>query len=388
MRWLLLLLAACAAGDDGTSATSSDDVRTRFDRQMLARMRTAGVPGLAAVAIHGDRIVFARGYGTAELTTGRAVTPDTVFNVASISKTVAAVALMQRVEAGDIALDDDIDGVLPFTARHPSFPGTPITSRMLLSHTASMADSSVEWNAYVIGHDAQTSLETWLAGYLVPGGAYYTAGSWHPTRPGTTYAYANAGIDVAGELVEQLAGTDLQTYSQAQIFAPLEMPETSWFLGPMNRAHIAMPYVYGARGQYVAFGYECYPDYPNGQLRTSARQLARFLMMFGQGGELDGVRILAPATVAEMQALQPQSLEGLSWQRYSFGGHDVIGHSGVDNGVSTDMWLDPETGAGFIVLTNGDVYLAHWNDFEAGTGTEVGAMIDIETDLLELAESS
>jgi hypothetical protein len=52
------------------------------------------------------------------------------------------------------------------------------------------------------------------------------------------------------------------------------------------------------------------------------------------------------------------------------------------------MWLDPETGAGFIVLTNGDVYLAHWDDFEAGTGPEVGAMLDIETDLLELAEGS
>jgi CubicO group peptidase (beta-lactamase class C family) len=298
---------------------------------MLARMRTAVVPGLAAGAVHGDRIVFARGYGSARFATDAVVTPDTVFNVAPISKTVAAVALMQRVEAGDIALDDDIDAALPFTARNPAFPDTAITSRMLLSHTAGTRDSSVEWNAFVIGHDSKISLETWLEGYLVPGGDYYTPGSWHPTRPGTTYAYANAGIDVAGELVEQLAGTDLQSYSQAHIFAPLGMTESSWFLDPMKKTHIAMPYIYGARGQYVEFGYECYPDYPNGQLRTSARQLARFLMMFGNGGELDGVRVLAPETVAEMQTIQPASLEGLAWQRYKFGGQSVIGHSGVDS---------------------------------------------------------
>ena len=387
MRWpLLLLLAACAAeiGDDTT--TASDDLRV--DRQMADRMRRAGVPGLAAVAVKGDRIVFARGYGTADFKTGRAVTPDTVFNVASISKTVAAVALMQRVEAGDIALGDDIDGVLPFTVRHPTFSDVAITPRMLLSHTASMRDSSVEWNAYVFGHDSKISLESWLENYLVPGGNFYTAGSWHPTVPGTNYAYSNAGIDVAGEIVEQLAGTDLQTYSQAHIFAPLGMLESSCFLDPMARSHIAMPYVYGARGQYVEWGYECYPDYPNGQLRTSARQLARFLMMFGNAGELDGVRLLAPETVAEMQTIRAPSQEGLAWQTYKFGGRDVIGHSGVDNGVSTDMWLDPVTGAGFIVLTNSDVYLAHLADFEAGTGPEIGAMLEIEGDLLELAESA
>jgi CubicO group peptidase (beta-lactamase class C family) len=140
-------------------------------------------------------------------------------------------------------------------------------------------------------------------------------------------------------------------------------------------------------GNYVAVGYYSYPDYPNGRLRTSARQLARFLMMFASSGALDGARVLAASSVAEMRTTQPSSKEGLSWERFAFGGHAVLGHSGIDKGISTDMWFDPTTGAGFVVLTNGNVYLSHIGQFDSGSyGPEIQAVLDLETDLLSLAE--
>jgi CubicO group peptidase (beta-lactamase class C family) len=394
-------VAACTpsserASTDGTSADaalggSADagvvDGGSAFDQQMLERMQVAQIPGLAAVVVRGDQIVFARGYGVADFATGAMVTPDTLFGIASLSKTVTATAVMQEVEAGAIGLDDDVDPALAFTARNPSFPSSPVTARMLLSHTASIHDSAILFDYTVTGADSPIALRPFISGYLTPGGTYYKAANWNATAPGTAYQYSNAGVDLAGELVEQLVATDLQTYSESNIFLPLGMMESSWFLAGLDQSHIAMPYTVDVSGDYVAAGYYCYPDYPNGQLRTSANQLARFLMMFAGGGALDGTRVLAASSVTEMETTQPSSYEGLSWESFSFGGHAVLGHSGIDTGISTDMWFDPTTGAGFIVLTNSDVFQTYLSQFEDGNyGPQIQAVVDLETDLLALGE--
>jgi CubicO group peptidase (beta-lactamase class C family) len=294
---------------------------------------------------------------------------------------------MQLVEIGGVGLDTDVDPSLGFTVRNPSYPNTPITPRMLLSHTASLHDSVVLYDYVVTGMDSPIALRPFIRGYVTPGGTYYRAANWSFSRPGTAYEYSNAGVDLAGELVEQLASTDLQTYSQQNIFVPLGMTESSWFLAGIDRSRLAMPYTTDASGNFVPTGYYCYPDYPNGQLRTSANQLARFLMMFASGGSLGGARLLSSASVTEMMTTQPGSGEGLSWETFTFGGHRVLGHSGVDQGISTDMWFDPATGAGFIVLTNSNVFLAHYAQFNSGNyGPELQAVVDLETELLALAE--
>jgi CubicO group peptidase (beta-lactamase class C family) len=378
---------ACCAAFACTGGTSASGLDAGIDPQALTCMQTAHVPGMAVVVVRHDQVVLSRGYGTADLSTGAPVTTDTVFGVASISKTVTATALMQLVETGALGLDDDVDTGLGFAARNPAFPNAALTPRMLLSHTAGIHDTPILYGSVVKGMDSPIPLRTFIRGYLVPLGAYYRAANWSSTRPGTAYEYSNASVDLAGELVEQLAGTDLQTWSQQRVFAPLQMNESSWFLSGLELNHLAMPYTLDSAGQPVASGQACYPDYPNGQLRTSAGQLARFLMMVIGGGTLDGARVLQASSVTEMLAQQPSSLEGLSWQRFSFGGHAVLGHSGVDTGISTDLWFDPDTGAGFVLLTNSNVFLDHFGQFENGNyGPELKCIVDLETALLELAE--
>jgi CubicO group peptidase (beta-lactamase class C family) len=150
-------------------------------------------------------------------------------------------------------------------------------------------------------------------------------------------------------------------------------------LKDLDRTHIAMPYSVDASGNYMAEGYYCYPDYPDGQLRTSASQLARFLMTFSGFGEYGGVRILAKATVEEMRKQQPASQEGLQWETETIAGTPLMGHGGADVGVSTMMLFDPATGAGFVVLTNGNVY-------SNGDDAQIQALEEIYAKLLELAE--
>lgn len=385
-----LLLAACNArippvggdGVDGGSAAAADlgASPSELDQYVLARMQTARIPGLAAVAVKGEQTVFAGAWGEADVTTHRPVTPDTLFMLASVSKTVTSVALMQLWELGKFQLDDSIDAVLGFAARNPKFPDTAITYRMLLSHTSSIEDGVHSFDYYVMDMDSPISLQMLYEGYLKPGGAYYDATNWNATSaPGTHYSYSNLGLSLAGLLVEKLAGTSLQEQCRQHIFAPLGMNESSFLLKDLDKSHIAMPYSVDTSGNYKAEGYYCYPDYPDGGLRTSASQLARFLVAFSQFGAAGGVRILAKATVEEMRKKQPASEEGLQWEFETIGGHQVIGHGGADVGVSTMMGFDPATGAGFVVLTNGNVYI---ND----DATQIQALEEIYAKILELGE--
>jgi CubicO group peptidase (beta-lactamase class C family) len=384
---IVLLLAACGAAEMPPTETPADaqpmaDAGTAdadpIDEFMKTHMARAKVPGLAAVAVKGDQIVLARGWGEADIASHRPVTPDTLFMLASISKTVTAVGLLQLFEQGRFALDDDVNGPLGYSVRNPAFPNQKLTYRMLLSHTSSIEDGMHSFDYYVYDQDSPIALDTWLHGYLVSGGTYYDASNWNATAaPGTHYSYSNAGFALAGDMVEKLAGMNLQEWCKAHIFLPLGMNESSFFLRDLDRSHIAMPYTTDAAGQFQAAGYYAYPDYPDGALRTSANQLARFLMAIAAHGELQGTRILMSATVDEMLRIQPSSEEGLSWEFVSIGGRPVVGHSGADDGVSTDMYFDPQTRAGIVVLTNGSVFFY---------ADRMQALAEIDSLLLERAE--
>jgi CubicO group peptidase (beta-lactamase class C family) len=335
---------------DGSEALPTVDT-TEIDPFFAEQMKSANIPGISVAVVGGGRLKWAKGYGLADVSARRKVTPDTVFMLASISKTVTAVALMQLIEdpARGLALDQPIDGKLPFSVRNPSFSTTPITYRMLLTHTSSLIDSDAYWDEQIDRPegDATRSLREFEQAYVAQ------RDSWSRARPGADYEYSNTGVALAGLLVESISGVDLQTYCKAKIFDRLAMNETSWFLRGLDRTHIAMPY----KGEDLApQGFYGYSDYPDGQLRTSAPQLSRFLIMFAQNGEYKQQRILKSATVDEMKREQIGSLrpgQGLAWYTETHGGRETLGHNGLDDGVRTNMFFDPKTGSGYVLLMNG-----------------------------------
>ena len=377
------------AQPDGSTSGSrglTPAAEAALDAFIADHMKVAHVPGLAVALVAHGNVAWTKGYGMASLADNRAVTSDTLFMLASVSKTFVGVAMMQLVEAKQIALDDDIDGKLPFAVRNPSFPTAKITYRMLLTHTSSLVDGAAFGAlAPTQGSDAPTPLADWIKGYVLKGGAYSAADNWGTAAPGAHYSYSNAGASLAGYLVEIISGMSLQNYCQAHIFGPLKMGESSWFLKGLDSTHIAHPYEW-VKGAYVDKGFYGFPDYPDGQLRTSASQLARFLAMFASGGSYDGATSLAPATVQEMRKRQVPRLgadaanQGLIWYyTMEVDGTEVLGHTGAYIGVSTDMYFDPKTNNGYVLLTNGGVYLDH------AKGPEVDAMYAIDVKLLATA---
>lgn len=368
---LLLALAQAAAAETpstlveraGASSKLPPAVPSRLndispaglDAFILSKMDCAHTPGLAACVIYDGDIVWAKGYGWANIDERRRVTADTAFMLASVSKTFIATAVMQQIEDGALDLGSDVDGYLPFAVSNPWHPSESITLFQLLTHTSSIRDcwltleANYNWNG-----DSDIPLRDFCDGYLTPGGAYYNKADYYPYAPGWRWNYANMGATLAALVVEERTSAPFDDYCEAAIFGPLGMNRTAWKIADLDPSTVAMPYAYDDRtGTYTPYGHYGYPDYPDGQLRTSVSQLGRFLALFMNGGTYRGVKLLEPATVTQMLAPQPGvdspwGEQGLIWLRT--GG--LVGHDGADRGVRTHMYFDPATGAGVVMLAN------------------------------------
>jgi CubicO group peptidase (beta-lactamase class C family) len=354
----------------------------RLDEVIEAERRVQHIPGLAACVVKSGRVVWSKGYGWANIKKRVPMDPGrTVQNIGSVSKTVTATAVMQLWERGKFQLDDDVSELLPFAVRHPSHPGTPITFRLLLTHRSGIADGPAYEPSYACG-DPHVPLGKWLKEYLTPGGRSYRKGAnFHPWKPGKKHSYSNVGFGLLGYLVERASGESLPHYTKKNIFQPLGMKKTGWLLSEVDAATHAVPYVPArdgpaggelkayqklgllggkaerdpAGGDYRPLCLYGFPTYPDGALRTSVNQLARFLLAYVHDGSYGGARVLAADTVRLM--LTPQAAttphQGLCWATTRKRGQRHWGHDGADPGIRTTMSFRASDGVGAIVFVNG-----------------------------------
>lgn len=184
-RILRLVFALCLAGTSGMSASAASPIgSTPLDRFILAQMQWSHIPGLSAVVVKNGAIVWRGAYGFRDAAEKHPVTPDTLFELASVSKTVLAVAVFQLVEQGKLALDGDVSAALPFRVRNPNFPDQPITLRMLLGHVSGIVDNWPVIKAHSVENaDATVSLRDWFRGYLTAGGAWYSKDANFSRKP-------------------------------------------------------------------------------------------------------------------------------------------------------------------------------------------------------------
>lgn len=324
-----------------------------IDAEIAQIMAAYHIPGVSALIFKNDKVIWTGAYGYANFEENTPVADTTSFMLASISKTVTGTALMQLWENGLFDLDDPINDYLPFSVYNPNHPGYEMTFRQLLTHTSSLRDN---WSVmYYYEGDSPIPLGVYCEEYFTPGGDYYSASSnFFTWAPGQSWTYCNNAIVLAGYLVEAITGVDFDQYCRDSIFTPLDMTHTSWFLEGMDTSNVAMPYSYTG-GSYVPYGHFGYSDFPAGQLRSSSLDLARHTMIYLNHGQIDGIRILDSATVAEMLSIQfPEirSDQGLIWFHNYDGSRWLWRHGGGDHGVSTMASFCPDEKVGVIVLTN------------------------------------
>ncbi|MBL8989540.1 MAG: beta-lactamase family protein [Gemmatimonadetes bacterium] len=348
--WFAVLLSMLAGRADAQRIPGLDSL-------IAKRMAEAHIPGLAAALIDSGRVVWTGTFGYADVGSKTRVTDSTPFQIASVSKTITATILMTLYAAGRFGLEDDVNRYLPFSVRNPSHPTAPITFRQLLNHRSSIADNMTFYGPYwsKSNGDVRTPLGSYLENYLSPKGRDYAAANFLKAAPGDTTQYCNTCYALIGFLAERISGQPFAALSAATLFEPLGMRETHWFASDFAPNVPATPHRYAADTGFVGYGQNGYPDWPAGTLRTSIRDLARFLAMYASGGVADGKRVLAASVVTTMA---PSDLHGgfLTWWPLGVSNGEVLyNHGGGDNGVRTTMAVAPGGKRAVVILTNGEV---------------------------------
>ena len=326
-----------------------------LDRMIIEQMKQAGIPGLSAAVARRGHTVYAAGHGFADLEQSRHVTTETMFHIASITKTVTATAIVQLAGRGLLKLDEPVTPHLDFALAHPRFPDRPITFRQLLTHTSGISDVRYyEVDFRRRGADAVQTLGDFLRQYLAPGGRHFSPEGSFAAAPGAAWDYCNVGYGLLGYLAGRIGGDDMRLSSRERVFAPLGMRRTSWTLSDTPKALRAIPYEFEG-GRFKRVEPVGFPDWPAGMIRSSAAELVRFVGAAANGG----APILAQDLQSEMLTMtRPAGLpswlsgQGLGWQESPLNGAPLINHWGGDPGVFSVAYLDPRNHTAAVILTN------------------------------------
>ncbi len=330
-----LLLALAIVPLAGQGADPEDRIDLVFE-PWSAR----GAPGCAVSVMRGGEILFAKGYGDANLEYDVPIAPAAVFHVASVSKQFTAMAVALLVADGRISWDDDVRRYVP---ELPDF-GDTITLRHLAHHTSGIRDqwsllqmAGWRWGGDVVTQDDVLDLLSRQTAVHFP--------------PGSDYLYSNSGYTLLAVVVERTSGQTLREFTAARLFEPLGMTRTTFrddhAMLVRNRAY--------AYERDRAGGYRLsIPDFAvvgASSLFTTVQDLARWNRNF-RTGEVGGRGVLR-------QLQEPGALAGGARISYGFGlahgmhrGHRTIGHGGTDAGYRSEFLRFPDHDLGVAVLCN------------------------------------
>jgi CubicO group peptidase (beta-lactamase class C family) len=321
------------------------------------------IPGLAfGVVIDGD-LVMAKGLGVRDVGSGEPVTADTVFRIASMTKSFTALAILKLRDEGKLSLEDPASKWIPELAklRYPTTDSPPIRVRQLLTHGAGFPEDN-PWGDRQLDA-SEEKLDAWLA-----------AGLPFSTSPDTAYEYSNYGFALLGRIVAKASGKPYRDYVEQEILAPLGMrastlepsavPEAARAIGYRKSGDgyaEVPPLAHGAfgsmgglltsprdLGRYVAYQLAAFPPRDgdeDGPVRRSSR---REMQM---GWRPSGFSVSRPSPSAKLEAISSSYGYGLAISRTCEFEH-IVAHSGGLPGFGSHMrWL-PEYGVGIFAMAN------------------------------------
>ena len=350
-----------------TSCTSP--MEKRINQAIQQVMDEFQAVGVSAAVVKDGQIIYNQSFGYKDLETQTPLSNDDMMRIASISKSFTATSLMQLVEKGIISLDDDISNLIGFQIRNPHHPDVPITLRMILSHTASIRDKE--------DYSTLDHLNPAVYGDCVE--------SYYEYKPGEGYNYSNLGLNLAGTILEKVSGIRFDKYVKDSVINRLGLVgghnvdelDQSKFAGIYRKVdgEYAKSNAYSSvahRLDNYVMGYSAPMFSPTGGVKISARDLATYMMMHMNYGELNGVRIISEESAKTMQTpvwmkqtpdedqyglCLYEFVDYIDDERYNQPGQYPVGHEGDAYGLRSVMIWSPADGWGIVAMTNGYTHI-------------------------------
>lgn len=301
--------------------------------------------------IKSNGISHLRGYGFCDIENSISVTDSTSFHIASVSKIVTSIAIFRLIQKRKIELDVNINDYLPFEVKSPYYPNSIITVGELLNHKSGIRDNINIYKAYWNNPqgDPRISLKEFLYSYLHPEGDLYKKSHFEKNEDYKSFKYSNTGYALLGLIVEQVSGEKFSEFCSRNIFTPLEMNSTGWFLSDLDVNNVAKTYAKNKDGEPVFLGHNGYPDYPAGQLRTSIADFTKVLQGLLKP---DQDFMLSSKSVLQMLPEMEDNDKRFTWFTTNLDGNKYYYHGGGDIGVRTMVIINRKKGDAAVVFAN------------------------------------
>ena len=346
-----LLSASAAAQQRARASVIEPDVShapvSALMRDAITQaMRDYQLPGLSIAIIDDGRIVWARGFGTTDSLQHDSASAETVYPVGALSTVPTAIGLMQLVERGSVDLDAPVARYL--TEFHPVNPfRTPISIRHLLTHRSGLVRESP------VGHVSNTTGASLAA----------TVASLDSTTlvlaPGTRVKYSNAGVAVAGLVLERVARESFASYMARHVLAPLGMDESAFELSPALASRVATGYAWSYDGRRAPAPRSRTGESPALSLYSTVTDLGRLMIGVLARDTATSGRVLRSTTLRTMWAPRmgtagARSGAGIGVWLDTIDGARAVTQSGAIDGVSSELLMLPDERMGVVVVTTLD----------------------------------
>ena len=349
----LLALAVLAGFPLPASAEESEPL----DSLLKDAVKAFQVPGLAAVIVRNDEVIYLKGAGVRKIGTSAPVTADTIFPLASVTKSFTAAALGILVDEGKAGWDDPVRKHLPWFRLADPLADRDVTLRDMLCHRTGLVRHDLLW--YRAGWDIEETVRRMA--YLEPRYSFRS-----------TFRYNNLGYLAAGLAIGSAAKMPWHEFVQKRLFDPLQMKHTVFTSGQAEKSgQAATPHT--RRGKDAVESMPWYPDDNQiraaGSIKSCARDLVPYLRMQLAGGVCGPTRILSARSLAETHRPQimtsvdservrlagtTQASYGLGWRISDYRGQALLEHGGANDGFRARIMLFPRSKLGLALLTNID----------------------------------
>ena len=346
---IISLLMATSAVKHVSSVRAALFSASSIDRFIMKRMAEENIPGMAVVVTRDSDVIYLKGFGVNSLQEFSSVTPQTVFDLASCSKSFTAVAVLLLCHDGLVNLDSPVCHYLPdFRLADPQ-AAERITLRQLLYHTSGLPGVFAEPLAFHSGEDAMQKLVAAMQ-------------KVHLNRsPGSSFEYSNLNYSLLGALVERVSGITFEEFMEQRIFTPLGMTHSTLYPDVATQME-------RADGHQLMFGHVVVRNIrqyrsaaPAGWVMSTAEDMGKWLLVHLNGGRIDNRQVI-PAEVIKEAHTPGISFEqngkeiayGMGW----FIGQatnvlPAIWHGGDTPNFVAEMILVPEHRLGIVMLANG-----------------------------------